>query len=620
MNCSIRQTTSEKPLLIYPATAIPVPLDIAILIFCEAIKNLRTFDTVRAVCKSWKSLAESSSVIRAITQIAFNTLGFKSHDQLSNFAKKYGALIKVCNVTHCPVFFEFNYHQRYSYHLDNLLIHLRQITSLSLSNTQEFTNQYLESISLCPNLIHLSLKDIYKNFGEKNNYQTLSQLKNLEHFEAINLDIDSKSFQSLCKCIKLSKISFVNCPRLDNVAFQHIEKLTNLRTLKIVAPANLIHGFIHDYAIEFLKKCTGLKEIILSNINQLTNDGINSLRLLTNLHSLNICNNKFITWNGLEPLTSLPLLTTLKLPKFFFRPELNLIQLNDILHGKNSSEVQINYISYCTSLTELDVSQNDLLQDEDLRQIALRCTKLCRLNIGYCRLLTDNAIIYIKECPLEWINLAHLFINSSSINQLGAQAINLQVLSMPGCTRLTDISLSSLGNHSSTLRELNIAGCNHMSEGVILYMYKLTNLTKLDVSHNPWVSDSFVKKICGNLKSIRFLNLSRCWHSTNETFKTIATQLPILQDFRAGHLPNINDEGLIQLCSSKYLKILNVAGNQKISQKGLIKILKNCHDLEEVFIDFNEGNNFSYKKMSKIKRRFYTTLIIDATISIERPF
>ncbi|KAE8682690.1 EIN3-binding F-box protein 2 [Hibiscus syriacus] len=92
------------------------------------------------------------------------------------------------------------------------------------------------------------------------------------------------------------------------------------------------------------------------------------------------------------------------------------------------------------------------------------------LNLDCCCKISDVSLIAIAEnCQL----LSDLDVSKCSITDSGIAAlarsslINLQILSVSGCTMISDKSLPSIGNLAQTLLGLNLQKCKGISSGAV---------------------------------------------------------------------------------------------------------------------------------------------------------
>ncbi|XP_021901608.1 EIN3-binding F-box protein 1 [Carica papaya] len=95
------------------------------------------------------------------------------------------------------------------------------------------------------------------------------------------------------------------------------------------------------------------------------------------------------------------------------------------------------------------------------------------LNLSGCRNITDASLVAIaKNCQL----LSDLDVSKCAITDFGIEALalakqlNLQILSMAGCPRISDRSLPSLAKLGLTLLGLNIQHCNAISSSTVDFL------------------------------------------------------------------------------------------------------------------------------------------------------
>lgn len=130
-----------------------------------------------------------------------------------------------------------------------------------------------------------------------------------------------------------------------------------------------------------------------------------------------------------------------------------------LLESCEAGLVKVN-LSGCVNLTDKVVSSLAELHGWTLEM----------LNLNGCQKLSDACLVAIAEnCPLlNDLDVSKCKITDSGIATLAsANQLNLQILSMSGCSLITDRSLPALGNLGQNLLGLNLQHCNAISTSTV---------------------------------------------------------------------------------------------------------------------------------------------------------
>ncbi|KAF1330192.1 F-box/lrr-repeat protein 13, partial [Globisporangium splendens] len=115
----------------------------------------------------------------------------------------------------------------------------------------------------------------------------------------------------------------------------------------------------------------------------------------------------------------------------------------------------------CPNLTSLNLSGCVHLTGENLVDAINACEKLVRLEVGFCRELSDLVLSSIaKQLSLEELNLARCVkITDSGMLEIAAQFIVLKKLNVFACKKLTGATLEALYEGCTMLEEMDVAHC-----------------------------------------------------------------------------------------------------------------------------------------------------------------
>ncbi|XP_031505279.1 EIN3-binding F-box protein 1-like [Nymphaea colorata] len=287
---------------------------------------------------------------------------------------------------------------------------LNKLRTLHVSSCNGMTDMGLEAVGVgCPVLKHLCLRRccLLSDSGLRAFARTVVALENLLLEE--------------CNWITQTGVldSFSNCK-------------ANLKSLSLV-------------------KCVGINDV---------DDGLSPLPLCASLHSLTI--------RGCSGFGSRGVAVVGKVC-----PNLQNVDFSGV-SGLRDSDL-LSLTENCRAgLTKLNLNGCvNLTDDAIIRLVMFHGGSLRLLNLGGCRSLTDESLkVILANCPL----LQELNMSGCSITDQGFFSFNssnkgllpdLQILSLSGCSQVSEKSLQVLGYLSGSLVGLNLQHCNLISSKAV---------------------------------------------------------------------------------------------------------------------------------------------------------
>lgn len=557
---------SQTSLKINPSDKLPK--DVVVLIFIQAIKNYITLDHVCKTCKIWKAIAEDGRVIKMITRVGFFRFGLQSFHQMLTFTKKFGVHFDTFNNVNCS-FRIINEKKEFFFEVHEILKQTPNLTSLSLCNIYKGSNLKLSHIIACSRLITLSLKQVVfddDDFSIRKAKLQFSSLQNLQKFKARYISSLDPDFFS--RCLNITKLSFYSCPAVDNKSMANIHKLSGLQKLTLDATYVSKNGF-HNNGVQYLSRCTNLTKLSLDYATNITAAGMPSLAFLTNLSYLNLNGVRKITDRDLYALSTLP-------------------HLSVLIHQGLGNHDKLSFapLTLCIALREIDFSASESLNDEIMRQFCSNCEHLTKVNIRDSKLITDLSLSYLsKRTSLISINLNSLdTLTDQGIEVLTKGCTLLEDLSLHFCTRLTDAALKAIGQRCLNLRQLNLASCKKItSDGVASNFTTLTSLTKLELQYIKNINSPCLKVFSIVLTNLRYLDLSGSSIDDSSLF-FIGKNLTLLRTFKMADVPDVTENGLIQLSNCQNLTFLSLISTNL--RYGLREIFSGCSFLKQIRVPY----------------------------------
>eukprot|EP01012_Entosiphon_sulcatum_P021730 TRINITY_DN26599_c0_g1_i1.p1 TRINITY_DN26599_c0_g1~~TRINITY_DN26599_c0_g1_i1.p1 ORF type:complete len:148 (+),score=12.67 TRINITY_DN26599_c0_g1_i1:323-766(+) len=122
---------------------------------------------------------------------------------------------------------------------------------------------------------------------------------------------------------------------------------------------------------------------------------------------------------------------------------------------------------------------------------------LTDLDISMCPDVTDAGITAIALGPtsLTWLTFASCDATDLGVTAISEGLICLTHLNISFCVKVTDLGITAIANGLRSLSDLLFRHCQVTGAGVEAIVYRLTNLTQLDLS-----GFEYVRHGCGSLR------------------------------------------------------------------------------------------------------------------------
>lgn len=301
---------------------------------------------------------------------------------------------------------------------------LLSLESLLITSCRGTTDVSLEAIGKgCPNLKHMSLKKccFVSDSGMVAFVKVAGSLKSL-HLEECNRITQFGILGALSNCVsKLKSLALLKCMGIKDLALE----------TPVFSPCESLRSLT-------IQNCLGFGSASLAVLG----------KLCPQLHHLDLSGLCAITDTGLLPL----------------------------LECSEDGLVKVN-LSDCLNLTDKVVVDLARLHGETLEV----------LNLNGCRKITDESLAAIADnCLL----LNDFDVSKCSVTDAGVAALsrgvqhNLQILSLSGCSYISNKSMLSLGELGKTLVGLNIQQCNLISSSAIELL--LESLWRCDILYGDY--------------------------------------------------------------------------------------------------------------------------------------
>ncbi|XP_044003987.1 F-box/LRR-repeat protein fbxl-1-like [Aphidius gifuensis] len=344
-------------------------------------------------------------------------------------------------------------------------------------------------------------------------------------------------------CKNLTSLEFVitETPRYNDNDYLAFKELDKLKFIKI--HVNNDGYYKNEESINFRSEAINDLPAKVSEILLIYSESIHlrpvffNLKKFTNLHSLTLRNCRLD--DIIEDISE-----TITLVKLDLQDSL-IIEKNNMLFDKL---VNLEHVSIRRSLVLLDYHQNLL------DSISNTCKKLRHLEINVNKSLAESTLQTLTEIK------------------------NLEYLILPSGLKLSGETIMIISNNCKKLKHLEMTNCTINPVSALDELSKLQHLEYLNLSDAKDILNSSIMAIAYKCKNLKYLNINNCNLITERALFTLTT-LEKLKKLNVGDIDGVTDEFIVRL---KRFKSLDFHRCKNITGNGIVQLIKNCPDLEDL--------------------------------------
>ncbi|KAG7377615.1 F-box only protein 41 [Phytophthora pseudosyringae] len=281
------------------------------------------------------------------------------------------------------------------------------------------------------------------------------------------------------------------------------------------------------------------------------------------------------------------------------------------------------------SLTELDVSSCEWVDDRFLRTLARHCSFLAQLSLARCRRVTDYGVAAFGESysasltsldvsfctKLTDTALLALLVGSSSSTAMpggsplapSSSSARIRVLNVAGLPLVDGLTLLGLrGPCASRLETLEMSGCTVLRAAALQRLARvraLTRLTKLDLSRCSLVDDQVLDALGMACPELTTLQLAFCSSITDTGMRHLVGELAVARaesqrnGDEAGQEPTIEGQEVfdeedggggvrrVGERGCRQLETLDITGCFQVTSRGISALGAQCPQLRSVTLN-----------------------------------
>ncbi|CAH1639738.1 unnamed protein product [Spodoptera littoralis] len=393
----------------------------------------------------------------------------------------------------------------------------------------------------------------------------ISRAKNIKrlHFSCTLIDGAALKALSEIKDLELTSLQAHSCDQLTNTG---ILSLTSYQTSLKELDIGLCTRVTDQSLVHICKNLVNLESLNIQRCRAVTDLGITELHKLKKLKSLNISQCELLTKEGLEK--GICAGENQSLEELDIN-SLNIDQTGVIMISERLPNLRMLNLSYCFNAVT-DTSVQVIFKNQLLLQI---------LKLSHCDKVSDAGLtgmgkVEIKEGEdgpiMSNIDESHMspkiHLGSRAEEEIVRDAKRKKDV-MLMCEKLsmdsyTGYSLARL----RSLKELDISGCNRITDVSLTYAFNFKELIKLNLSRCQQITYEGIEHLVKNCPSIEYINLIDCYNLNDKAVEDITKNLQRLKHLELRGCNQLSDKTLeaVRAYCSK-LQFLDVQGCRHMS-------------------------------------------------------
>ncbi|KAG2077262.1 RNI-like protein [Suillus decipiens] len=331
-------------------------------------------------------------------------------------------------------------------------------------------------------------------------------------------------------------------------------------------------GVSDEWVAPEMVSCRQLESVVLSGVTDTSDKTI--VRLAqenSNIQGLDLTGCKYVTDVSIMELVAKT-------------PPLQWLQLSGVV----LTDASVSAIAKTfPRLVELELNDQPLMTAVSVRDIWSYSRKLRTLTLARSPQLTDSAL----PSPIKTLTpqpsgekplpaRPHTWLDRLPPLILHHTAIDLRVLDLSHCLKLTDAGVEGIVTHAPLLRSLAFAGCPNLTDKALESISKLgLHLGNLTLAHCPRITDNGIVSLVRSCTELRSVDLAFCRHLSDMAVFELAS-LDHIHRLVLVRVPKLTDNAIYFLADhTPSLERLHLSYCDRITLKSLHHLVRTCKRL-----------------------------------------
>ncbi|XDV52965.1 hypothetical protein PO909_021596 [Leuciscus waleckii] len=264
-------------------------------------------------------------------------------------------------------------------------------------------------------------------------------------------------------------------------------------------------------------------------------------------------------------------------------------------------------ISQCRNLQELNLSECQNVNDENMKMILEGCHSLLYLNLAFTH-ITNGTIRVLSRCcvTLRSLNLAHCMgFSDKGLQYLttGKGCHRLSHLDLSGCSQISVDGFTYVAEACSSLQQIVLDDLPTLTDTCVqVLVSKCLVLTVISLLDSPFLSDVAFKTIA-EVISLTKIQIEGNERMTDSSLKALCRSSHKLTEVHVSDCPRVTDASLKSLGNLTKLCSLNISGCIKVTDMGIYYITEGPSAVELRELDLSYCPKVTDLSLKRITQR-----------------
>ncbi|KAF2712935.1 RNI-like protein [Pleomassaria siparia CBS 279.74] len=245
------------------------------------------------------------------------------------------------------------------------------------------------------------------------------------------------------------------------------------------------------------------------------------------------------------------------------------------------------FFEYSNLIKRLNLSALGTEISDGTLQPLSGCKRVERLTLTGCSKLTDLSLtaMLTDNRSLLALDVSNLdSITDKTMTAMAANAVRLQGLNITNCKKITDESLEEVAKSCRHLKRLKLNGCSQLTDkSIIAFAHHCRYILEIDLHDCKNLEDDSITTLINEGPHLRELRLAHCWRITDHAFLRLNPEatfesLRILDLTDCGELQDAGVQKIVQ--AAPRLRNLVLAKCRLLTDRAVLAITrlgKNLH-------------------------------------------
>lgn len=143
----------------------------------------------------------------------------------------------------------------------------------------------------------------------------------------------------------------------------------------------------------------------------------------------------------------------------------------------------LRFLAKMSTLRELNVRMCEDISDIGIGYLAEGGSRVTHLDLSFCSRVTDDSLIHISQglFQLQNLSLCNCNVSDEGISKMVRTCHEIDTLNLGQCRMLTNQSIETIAQHLKRIKEIDLYGCPRITPSALQRLWQLSSMKVLNV-------------------------------------------------------------------------------------------------------------------------------------------